>query len=39
MVCEFLAQAGPSRLDEGVQLGEKSDSPHQVAADEREDEG
>lgn len=35
----LLAQVGPSRLDERVQLGEEGDGPHQVAADDGEDDG
>lgn len=36
---ESLADIGPSRLDQGVQLGHEGDEPHEVAADEGEDEG
>lgn len=39
MVDKLLANVGPSRLDEGVKLGEEGDGPHEVAADEGEDEG
>ncbi len=37
MVNKLLAQVGPSRLDERVKLGEEGDGPHEVAADDGED--
>ena len=38
MIQELLAQVRSSWLDEGVQLCEERNGPHQVAADEGEDE-
>jgi hypothetical protein len=38
-VHKLLAQVAALRLDEGVQLGEKGDGPHEVAADDGEDQG
>lgn len=39
LVHKLLPQVGSFRLDQGVQLGQEGDCPHQVAADEGENNG